>query len=79
MIDDFLRTALDLRVAALDRREVEIFGARTAAHRGGRAAAEADEHRRTAEHHDFAPAGTSDFSTCMRRTLPRPPAIMIGL
>ena len=26
-----------------------------------------------------ARAGTGRFSTCMRRTLPRPPAIMIGL
>ena len=27
----------------------------------------------------FAPTGTSPFSTCARRTLPTPPAIMIGL
>ena len=80
-IDDFLRAALDLGVAALHRGEVEIARwPRPLPMRGRRAAAEADQHRRTAEHDDAARrAGISRFSTCMRRTLPRPPAIMIGL
>ena len=53
LIDDFLRAPLDLGVAALHRREVEILRARAAADRGRRAAAQADQHRRTAEHDDF--------------------------
>ncbi len=49
-------------------------------HGGGRAAAQADEHGRAAEHHDRRrPARRSPFCTCSARMLPRPPAIMMGL
>ena len=49
-IDHFLAPVLHLGVVALDRREIEVGVARAGRHRRGRAAAEADEHRRTAEH-----------------------------
>ncbi len=49
-IDHFLRAALHLGVAALHGGEVEIGARAAAADRGGGAAAEADEHRRSAEH-----------------------------
>jgi hypothetical protein len=49
-LDDLLCAPLDLRIAALDRGEVEVGGTRAAAHRRGGAAAEADQHRRTTEH-----------------------------
>ncbi len=49
-VDDLLATALHFRVVALHRREVELFGARARRHRRCRATAEADQHRRAAEH-----------------------------
>src|SRR5690606_6510221 len=52
-VDDFLRAALDLRVATLHRGEIEVGTRGTAAHRRSRAAAEADEHGRPAQHHDL--------------------------
>jgi hypothetical protein len=50
-IDDLLRAALNLRIAALHRREIEIRRTLSAADRGRRAAAQTDQHRRAAEHH----------------------------
>ncbi len=52
-IDDFLHAALHFRIAALYRREIEIFVAFAAGHRRRRAAAETDQHRRAAEHDDI--------------------------
>ena len=51
-VDDLLRAALHLGVAALHGREVEFLAAGAAPLRGGRAAAEADQHRRPAEQHE---------------------------
>ena len=49
MVDDFLRAALDLGVAALDRVEVQVGGVGARGHRAGRAAAHADAHAGAAE------------------------------
>jgi hypothetical protein len=49
-VDDFLAAALHLGVVALDRREVQGFRGVPARHRRSRAAAQADQHRRPAEH-----------------------------
>ena len=49
MVDDLLRAALDLRVAALHRVEVELGGVGAGGHRAGGAAAHADAHARAAE------------------------------
>jgi hypothetical protein len=59
LIDDFLRAPLNLRVAALDRSEIQVFRARAAADGRRRATAETDQHRRAAEHDDFR-AGRND-------------------
>jgi hypothetical protein len=48
-VDDLLRAALDLRVAALHRGEIEVGGVGAGGHRRGRAAAQADQHARAAE------------------------------
>jgi hypothetical protein len=48
-VDDFLRAALDFRVAALHRGEIEVFGIGTGRHRRSGAAAEADQHAGAAE------------------------------
>ena len=53
-VDDFLRAALDFRVAALDRGEVEVFGVGTGRHRRGGAAAQADQHAGAAELDELA-------------------------
>ena len=50
-IDDFLRTALHLGVAALHRSKVQIGLRGAAIHRRGRTTAQTDEHGRTAEQH----------------------------
>jgi hypothetical protein len=79
-VDDLLAAALHLRVAALHRGEIEVLAALAARHRRGGAAAEADQHRRAAQHDQLrAPAGTSPSRRGRARMLPRPPAIMIGL
>ena len=49
MVDDLLRAALDLGVAALHRIEVELGGVGAGRHRARRAAAHADAHARPAE------------------------------
>ncbi len=49
-IDDFLAAAFHLRVVALHRGEVELFGTRAGGHRRGCATTETDQHRRAAEH-----------------------------
>src|SRR3546814_16805940 len=49
-VDHFLAAALHLRVVALPGGEVEVFGAFARSHRTGRAAAQADQHRRAADH-----------------------------
>ena len=51
-VDDFLAAALELGVGALHRIEVERLGVGAARHRGGRAAAHADEEARAAELHE---------------------------
>ena len=48
-VDHFLRPALDFRVAALHRIEIQVFRIRAGAHRGRRPAAHADQHSRPAE------------------------------
>ena len=48
-VDDFLAATLHLGVVALDAGEIEILVAGAARHRAGGAAAEADEHRGSAE------------------------------
>ena len=48
-VDDFLGAALDFRVAALHRGEIEVGGIGPGRHRGCRAAAEADQHAGAAE------------------------------
>ncbi len=50
-VDDLLGTALHLGVGALHRGKVQVLGRGALRHRRGRAAAQADEHRRSAEHH----------------------------
>src|SRR5690606_860311 len=52
-VDDLLRAALHLRVAALHGREVEALLALAAALRRRGAAAEPDQHRGTAEHDEL--------------------------
>ncbi len=54
-VDDLLRPALDLRVAALHRGEVEFGRAAAAADRGRGAAPQTDEHGRAAEHDQRRP------------------------
>ena len=49
LVDDFLRAALDFRVAALHRIEVELGGIRARRHRAGCAAAHADAHAGAAD------------------------------
>ena len=49
VVDDLLRAALDLGVAALHRVEVELGGVGAGRHRARRAAAHADAHARAAE------------------------------
>ena len=49
VVDDLLRAALDLGVAALHRIEVEVGGVGARGHRAGRAAAHADAHAGPAE------------------------------
>ena len=49
-VDDLLAAALHLRVVALDAGEVQVLGTLAGGHRTGRAAAEADQHRRPAQH-----------------------------
>ena len=79
-VDDFLGAALDFRIAALHRGEVEIGARSAAAHGRRRAAAQADEHGRARRARRSSRRRESRiFSTCLRRTLPRPPAIMMGL
>jgi hypothetical protein len=52
LVDDFLRAALDLGVAALHRIEVERGGVGAGRHRAGGAAAHADAHARAAHLHE---------------------------
>ena len=78
-VDDFLRAALHLRVAALHRGEIQIRAAAAAADRGGGAAAQADQHGRAAEHHQLRADRHLALLHMSRRTLPRPPASMMGL
>src|SRR5690606_19042334 len=49
-VDDFLATTLHFRVVALHRGEIQVRRAGAGGHGGCRAAAETDQHRRTAEH-----------------------------
>src|SRR5205823_6011697 len=56
-IDDFLRAALHLGIAALYGGEVEVGTRAAAADRGGGAAAEPDEHGRPAQHDELRAHG----------------------
>jgi len=49
-VDDFLATTLHFRVFALYRSEIQVRRAGAGGHRGSRAAAQTDQHRRAAEH-----------------------------
>ncbi len=49
-VDDLLAATLHLRVVALHAGEVQVLGALAGGHRTGRAAAQADQHRRAAQH-----------------------------
>ncbi len=49
-VDDLLHAPLHLRVVALHAGEIQVLGAVAGGHRTGRAAAQADQHRRAAEH-----------------------------
>src|SRR5690606_23830870 len=49
VVDDFLRTALDLGVAALHRVKVQLCSVGAAGHGAGRAAAHADAHAGAAQ------------------------------
>ena len=79
-VDHLLAAALHLGVVALHGREIQIPVRRSGRQRRRRAAAQADQHRRTAQHDERrARAGSRAFFTCSGRTLPKPPATMIGL
>ncbi len=56
-VDDFLGTALHLRVAALHRGVVQVLLALAGGHAGGRTAAQADEHGRAAEDDELSAGG----------------------
>ncbi len=53
LVDDLLAAPLHLGVGALHRGEIELFVAGAGGHARGRAAAEADEHGRTADDDDL--------------------------
>jgi hypothetical protein len=78
-IDDLLRTALDLGVAALHRVEVELGGVAAGGHRAGGAAAHADAHARSAELHQQGAGREGDLVREVGAMAPSPPAIMMGL
>ena len=64
-VDDFLRAALHLGVAALHRVEVQVGSVLApGAHRGGRAAAHADEHAGAAELDQQRAGAEGDFAAC---------------
>jgi hypothetical protein len=52
-VDDFLRAALDFRVAALDRGEIEVFGIGAGRHRRSGTAAQTDQHAGAAQLHEL--------------------------
>ena len=56
-VDHFLCAPLHLRIATLHRGKIEFFAAGAAAHRRGRAAAEPDQHRWPAQHHELRAHG----------------------
>src|SRR3990172_7362866 len=60
-VDDFLTTPLHLRVVALHRGEVERYIAHSAGYAGGRAAAQADQHGRSAQYDEFGAHGDRVF------------------
>ena len=79
-IDHLLAAPLHLGVVPLHRREVEVLRRGARGQRRGRAAAQADQHGGPAQHDDRRRRpGTRAFFTCSARTLPNPPATMIGL
>ena len=65
VVDDLLRAALDLGVAALHRVEVERGGVAAGGHRARGAAAHADAHARAAELHQQRAGGELDL-VCLR-------------
>eukprot|EP00754_Rhynchopus_humris_P034199 Rhum_TRINITY_DN15543_c0_g1::Rhum_TRINITY_DN15543_c0_g1_i1::g.161066::m.161066 len=56
-VDHLLATPLQLRVVALHRREVDALGGRALRHGAGGTAAQPDEHRGPAQHHDVGAGG----------------------
>jgi hypothetical protein len=58
-VDDFLAAALHFRVFALYRSEVQVGRTGAGGHRRSRAAAQADQHRRAAEHDQLGADGIS--------------------
>jgi hypothetical protein len=78
-VDDFLGAALDLRVAALHRGEIEVGGIGAGGHRGGRAAAQTNQHAGTAELDQQRAGRKLDLEGMIGGDVAQPPAIMIGL
>src|SRR5690606_35722776 len=57
LVDHLLTAAFDLRVLALYRGEIQLFGTGARGHRRGRTAPQADQHRRPPQHHQPAAWG----------------------
>jgi hypothetical protein len=60
-VDDFLNAALDFRVAALHRGEIQILMGTARRHAGGCAAAQPNQHRRSAQNHNRSSGGEGGF------------------
>jgi hypothetical protein len=72
-VDDLLRAALHLGLPRCTEAKSSSASLAPGTHRRGRAAAEADQHRRAAEHDDFgAPTGIALLDV-LARTLPSRP------
>ncbi len=70
-VDDFLRPTLHFRVASLHRGKIQILMAGTAPHGRGRTAAQADEHRRAAQHHERCAYGYHTFLDVLAPHVPQ--------
>jgi hypothetical protein len=78
-VDDLLRAALHLRVAALHRSEVEVGGVGAGRHARGRAAAQPDQHAGPPSWISSVPGANFDLQRRAGADVAEPPAIMIGL
>jgi hypothetical protein len=79
VVDDLLRAALDLGVAALHAVEVQRRGVAARGHRAGGAAAHADAHARAAQLHQQRAGAKGELVRLAGAMAPSPPAIMMGL